>query len=455
MSAADPSLAPSKKPSYRRTRSLINLRGSALILDGLVLFIPLLVADYVLSRAFPHRGFFWAGRRSSGFNTGLGAPGVLMATALAFTYFFVMEATRGQTIGKRYYAIRVQSASGGPASANAISGRTVLRLIDALPILYLVGTLVAILSGARRRRIGDWAAGTVVVREDETYIAPAPAPSAVVLPSAQSIVNAFVAVQATPTGMPSMTGRMPPMAGTPASSAAPSVAPPTSAGAISAQAHRDPARASGWDWRVPAYPLAWIAAVLIATFALGLGKAEGASEEAITLVREYVQARQDGNATLACSLLTPGQQRELVAIQSREYGSATSNGCPRYILESEARSHLLSPELGGFVAAEPTIVSASPTAVVVGSSADPNLQLIAVAENGTFKLDMRGIQRIEFVAGCERSSPVSAEQCTCTFDRLRAEGPLPEGPQQITTAWRQRAQEVAEQCGGVPGAGAQ
>lgn len=143
---------------------MINLRASALVLDGLVLLVPLLVADYVLSRLFPHRGFFWGSARSSTLSADLGLPGVLMDTALSFTYFFLMEATRGQTIGKRHYGLRVQSAAGGPASINAISRRTVLRLIDQLPVFYLGGVFVAIVTGSRRRRLGDWLAGTVVVR---------------------------------------------------------------------------------------------------------------------------------------------------------------------------------------------------------------------------------------------------------------------------------------------------
>jgi RDD family len=73
---------------------------------------------------------------------------------------------RGQTIGKRAMGLWVRAASGGRASLNSISARTVLRLIDVLPFFYLLGTLVALLSGSRRRRVGDWAGATVVVRDE-------------------------------------------------------------------------------------------------------------------------------------------------------------------------------------------------------------------------------------------------------------------------------------------------
>lgn len=466
MSAADPSFAsdaqgqgtgvasqvaaPSRKRkrSYTSTRSLINLRGSAVILDGIILFVPVLAADYALSRVFPHRGFFWTnsegGSRFRLFS--LGWPGVLMATALTFAYFFVMEATRGQTIGKRFYRLRVQSATGGPASANAISGRTVLRLIDVLPFLYLLGTLVAILTGRGRRRIGDWVGGTVVVREaglSPPPLPPAPPPPPSGLP-AGPLVNAFVPVRATPAGMPPMAGTTPPPAAAPPASAptVPTPPPPVLAG---------PSR---WDWRIAAYPLAWIAAVLLATVAFGLGKAEGAGEQAIALVHEYVQARETGDGIRACSLLTAAQQRELVAVASGDYGSATASRCPRYVLRSEAQT-LLNPHLREAVSIGLNVPYASPTAAVVASPVFPTLQVTAVMENGTLKLDARGLERIEFVAGCERGSLLSAAQCGCTFDRLRAEGPVPESSAQASATWRRRAQEVAEECRGFSGAGAQ
>lgn len=461
-----------------RSRSLLNLRGSAIIIDGILLVIPIIAVDYALSRLFPHRGFFWGPgtttTTSNGNTTsvtaggGFGLPGSLMAIAIMLTYFFVMEATRGQTIGKRNYGLRVQSASGGPASLNAISGRTVLRLIDELPLFYLLGLLVALLTGRRRRRIGDWVAGTVVVREHEAYLpaqpqVPAQAEAVPAVPATPAIVHAFAPAPASTAGMPPMAGGMPPMAGaTPATPPAASAMPAAAAGIPPSAPPEPPApslvreagtgtQARGRDWRIVGYPLSWIAAVLIATFALGLGQAEGAAERAIALVREYVQAREQGNAALACSLLTAAQQRELAALQGAGYESATANDCPRYILRSDPRSHLLNPRLSGFVAAGPTIAYASPTVVVLSSPAYPDLELVAVSEEGKLRLDVRGVQRAEFVDGCARGGLLTADQCGCTFDRLRAEGHVAENPAQLTAAWRTEAQAAANGCRGYLG----
>src|SRR5437588_235386 len=53
----------------------------------------------------------------------------LLAVAIWLTYYFVCEATTGQTIGKRIAKLRVVMRDGRPAPANAIAARTVLRLM--------------------------------------------------------------------------------------------------------------------------------------------------------------------------------------------------------------------------------------------------------------------------------------------------------------------------------------
>ena len=463
-----------KREAALHKRSILNLRGSAVIVDGLIILLPILFADYVLAQLFPHRGFFWSnGTSSAGPRVfGLGTPGVLMATALSLSYFFVMEATRGQTLGKRYYKLRVLRASGGSAGANGVSGRTVLRLIDVLPFLYLGGAFVAIVTGKRRRRIGDWVGGTVVVREEAWLSAPPPlaatatttsppdpAPAAGVpsppqapglpgLAAPQTVVHAFVPVQPAATGMPPMAGGMPPMAGT--------VGPPSpgtpSPAAATAPPRASAARGARKDWRIFAYPLSWVAAVLLATFALGLGEAEGAAEKAVALVRAYVNARDERDAPLACSMLTPAQQRELVALESENYASAEASACPRYVLENRGDTPLLSPDLFGLVVAGPSALGATANIVVVGSPQYPGLVLTAVREHGTFKLDTQGVHEQEFILGCERAGLFSASECECTYDRVRAEGPIPESAGQITQSWRASAQAAARSCRTAPAA---
>ncbi|MBV9606220.1 MAG: RDD family protein [Solirubrobacterales bacterium] len=82
-------------------------------------------------------------------------------------YHFVLESRGGQTVGKRRYGIRVVAADGGPASARAIAIRSLVRVIDSLPVCYVSGLISMVRTGpARRQRIGDIAAGTIVVAVD-------------------------------------------------------------------------------------------------------------------------------------------------------------------------------------------------------------------------------------------------------------------------------------------------
>jgi uncharacterized RDD family membrane protein YckC len=94
-----------------------------------------------------------------GTNVILAAVGFLIAAQ--FTYRFLFESLTGQTLGKRLFGIRVVRVDGRPLDPNAALVRTVLLLVDGW---MLIGLLTMVLTGRRRRRrIGDLAAGTIVV----------------------------------------------------------------------------------------------------------------------------------------------------------------------------------------------------------------------------------------------------------------------------------------------------
>lgn len=71
---------------------------------------------------------------------------------------------RGQTIGKRLVRLRVIDAEGLHLQFNQVVIRNLLRLIDILPAFYLVGGAVCLLT-RKSQRLGDIAAGTVVIRQ--------------------------------------------------------------------------------------------------------------------------------------------------------------------------------------------------------------------------------------------------------------------------------------------------
>jgi len=81
----------------------------------------------------------------------------------AFVYFWIGEARWTRTPGKRFFELRVVRTDGGRAGYGAALVRTLLRVVDWLPALYLTGAAL-IWTTPRNQRLGDLVAGTVVVR---------------------------------------------------------------------------------------------------------------------------------------------------------------------------------------------------------------------------------------------------------------------------------------------------
>ncbi|NOX99743.1 MAG: RDD family protein [Verrucomicrobia bacterium] len=73
---------------------------------------------------------------------------------------------KGQTIGKRIMKLQVIDERGMTLKLNQIVLRNLFRVVDSLPVFYLVGGLSCLLS-SRAQRLGDLAAGTLVVRRKE------------------------------------------------------------------------------------------------------------------------------------------------------------------------------------------------------------------------------------------------------------------------------------------------
>jgi uncharacterized RDD family membrane protein YckC len=89
--------------------------------------------------------------------------GTVAYAVVVALYFVLLEGYRGQTLGKMAVGITVVSeATGAPPGLAAATVRTALRLIDGLAT-YLVA-FIAVLATAKRQRLGDMAAHTVVVR---------------------------------------------------------------------------------------------------------------------------------------------------------------------------------------------------------------------------------------------------------------------------------------------------
>jgi uncharacterized RDD family membrane protein YckC len=111
-------------------------------------------------------------------STALGPWTAAIVLAAAFTiytaYFAVFETVwSGQTPGKRLVGLRVIDVSGRPITAYAAILRNLLRIADQLPGFYAIA-IVSVLVTRRHQRLGDLAAGTVVVHEHIERIAASP-----------------------------------------------------------------------------------------------------------------------------------------------------------------------------------------------------------------------------------------------------------------------------------------
>lgn len=90
---------------------------------------------------------------------------VVVVFCLQWGWFAGWElAWEGQTPGKRLLRLRVVSDDGGTPGALAILLRNLLRTVDFFPGGYLLGVLVMFFH-PQAKRVGDLAAGTVVVSE--------------------------------------------------------------------------------------------------------------------------------------------------------------------------------------------------------------------------------------------------------------------------------------------------
>jgi len=137
----------------------------ALILDSIFVGILSGIATAIfgvtqLSTATSSGGAF------SYWTTQAGIP-VIWASAIWLVYYTVCEAMFSATPGKALNGLRVVSIDGRPLGLRGIVVRNLLRIIDVLPGMYLLGG-IAVMVTSHSQRLGDMGARTTVVfRQDE------------------------------------------------------------------------------------------------------------------------------------------------------------------------------------------------------------------------------------------------------------------------------------------------
>lgn len=92
------------------------------------------------------------------------------ATAIYFLYHLVLEPLMaGRTPGKRMTGVRVLTPEGVVPTVGALLTRNVFRIVDSMPVFYVVGLLFVMFS-RRHVRLGDLAAGTVLAVERAPFL---------------------------------------------------------------------------------------------------------------------------------------------------------------------------------------------------------------------------------------------------------------------------------------------
>ncbi|MDP9381533.1 MAG: RDD family protein [Chloroflexota bacterium] len=139
----------------------LGARFLAALIDSLVLAILLLIittAGTAVAVA--------SGEVSGTASIAVGALTVLALFATLFGYYILFEAIwKGQTPGKRTLGLRVMRDDGLPLNFQANVIRNLIRFFDLLPGTYAFG-VTAMFFNKQWKRLGDMAAGTIVVRDE-------------------------------------------------------------------------------------------------------------------------------------------------------------------------------------------------------------------------------------------------------------------------------------------------
>jgi uncharacterized RDD family membrane protein YckC len=93
---------------------------------------------------------------------------IMGSFVVIFGYFWVSESLwSGQTIGKKAFRLRAVGDRGEPLTFGQAGIRNIVRIVDFLPYAYGVGLVVLFVNG-KGKRLGDLAAGTIVVKDSDS-----------------------------------------------------------------------------------------------------------------------------------------------------------------------------------------------------------------------------------------------------------------------------------------------
>jgi len=165
MASAEYSVLTPERVSLQYDIAGIGSRGAAAIVDTVIQSVALIVIFVALTAGLVAGSAFLSVGSGPGAATLFLALFILALFAVADGYFMLFEILwNGQTPGKRMVGIRVIRENGYPMRPIDAVIRNLVRMVDWLPGAYGIGVLTMLLN-KRSKRLGDFASGTIVVRE--------------------------------------------------------------------------------------------------------------------------------------------------------------------------------------------------------------------------------------------------------------------------------------------------
>jgi uncharacterized RDD family membrane protein YckC len=155
---------------------------SQLMLVGVVILIIMFIFE---TNIFEGDFFSWS----------LAILGIMSFIFLWGYYIFFEILWNGQTPGKRWVGLRVIRLDGTPITASEAVIRNLVRIIDLMPSAYGIGVVTMFIT-SNSRRVGDLAAGTLVVHDREV------GNPVNISPISHALVNTWVSKNDIPEGFP-------------------------------------------------------------------------------------------------------------------------------------------------------------------------------------------------------------------------------------------------------------
>ncbi|GAB3687284.1 hypothetical protein GCM10028857_20220 [Salinarchaeum chitinilyticum] len=141
----------------------VGIRGVAMAIDAVVWFALFFVSTYGIALATGQVESTPEGTSAELEGT-LGTVGFAVWLGLGVGYHTLLEWRSGKTLGKYLVGIRAAAADGSALSFRSSLVRNGLRIVDWLPMFYLLGILLVAVSD-EQQRLGDRLGGTTVVRD--------------------------------------------------------------------------------------------------------------------------------------------------------------------------------------------------------------------------------------------------------------------------------------------------